>query len=450
VFKKSIPVVLMLLSLAGLCLGMLLTAEHFDLNHSNTGHSTSVLGFDGLQCGEGGGCQKVNTSSYAKISLGENREPMPVSVPAVGFFFMLAFLTGAAIRATPRRRRYYLSLAALFCVPALAFALYLFAVQALVIGSFCVYCLGLDALTITVAALIYVGHGGGLAGIIEDVKNSPRFTAAICILAMLYMDYRIYEMYTTWIEDGASTAAFGSAARGSDSHGSHGAHDAADETDPKVLEEARQAVAEFVAGYPELSTVEIEVNPFDGTRGNLDGGILVTEFADFECPHCKLAGFYVKDIAHRYGDRVGFVFKNYPLGTACNDNIKRDVHEDACEAAVGVQCAKRQGAFWPFHDGTFDNQGDLGRATLLRVAAQLGLDGNVFAECLEKDTVWDEVRTQVAQGHEAGLTGTPTFFINGKLLPNSHPLFVEAAIRYELREHGETSLPEDVDAMFPR
>jgi len=448
--SRYLPIVLMLLSVAGFCLGMLLTAEHFDLNHASTGHSTSVLGFDSLQCGEGGGCEKVNTSSFAKISLGESREAMPVSVPAVGFFFMLAFLTGAAFRATPRKRRHYLALAALFCVPALAFALYLFAVQAFVIGTFCVYCLGLDAITISAALLTFVGHGGGVAGIIADVKTSPRFTAAICIFAMLFMNYRIYGLYTGWIEDTTSTTASGSTASGGDSHGDHSDHGTPDETDPKVLEEARQAVAEFVAGYPALSTVEIDVNPFDGAKGNLDSGIIVTEFADFECPHCKLAGFYVKDIAHRYGDRVGFVFKNYPLGTACNDNLKRDVHADACEAAVGVQCAKRQGAFWTFHDGTFDNQGDLGRATLLRVAAQLGLDGDAFEECLEKDTVWDEVRTQVAQGREAGLTGTPTFFINGKQLPNSHPLFVEAAIRYELSERGETSLPEDADGIFPR
>ena len=61
-----------------------------------------------------------------------------------------------------------------------------------------------------------------------------------------------------------------------------------------------------------------------------------------------------------------------------------------------------------------------------------------------------EVREQVAQGRNAGLSGTPTFFVNGKLLPSSHPLFVEAAIRWELTQLGEMQLPEDTDGVFPR
>jgi protein-disulfide isomerase len=143
------------------------------------------------------------------------------------------------------------------------------------------------------------------------------------------------------------------------------------------------------------------------------------------------------------------VFKHYPLGTACNAGLSRDIHPHSCEAAVGTQCARRQGKFWEFHDHTFDNQGNLGTKTMLQVADQLGLDRAEFEECLNRDTLWDEVRAQVAQGKELGITGTPTMYVNGKELSSPHPLIVEAALREELKARGVTELPEDADDIFP-
>lgn len=440
--KKYTPIALLALSLAGLFLGLVLTSKHFDLNHAPPGPPTAILGFDGM-CGEGGGCAEVNTSKYAKISLGEVRTAMPVSIPAVGFFFMMAILAGAALRAGSDKREKYLAVGAACFVPAIAFSLYLLGVQALVIGKFCVYCLGLDAVTVLAACCAYLAHGGGVAGIFRDLKSPPRNLIIVLVFAMLIANYKTYQVYSGWIE--AAQEPVGDKSTQTDKGPTR-----SPEEQQQALAEARKAVAEFIAGYPAIETTELPTNVFDGAKGTLDAGVVVTEFADFECPHCKLAGFYVKDIAHRYGDRVGFVFKNYPLGTACNDNLKRDVHPDSCEAAVGVQCAKRQGAFWPFHDSTFDHQGALGRSKLLSIASQLGLNVDGFEECLEKDSVLAEVREQVAQGRNAGLSGTPTFFVNGKLLPSSHPLFVEAAIRWELSELGEMQLPEDTDGVFPR
>ncbi len=440
--KKAAPVALLVLSLAGLLLGLALTSKHFDLNHAPPGPATAVLGFDGM-CGEGGGCAEVNTSKYAKISLGTTRAAMPVSIPAVGFFFMIAMLAGASLRAGAPKRERYLALASAAFVPALGFSLYLLGVQAFLIGKYCMYCLGLDTVTALAAASAYLAHGGGIPGIITDLRSPSKRLVAILLFAMLLMNYKTYDAYTGWIEAASAPAE-------TNSNQANERQKNSPEEDKEAIEEARKAVAAFVSSYPTIEAVDLPTNVFDGTKGTLDAGIIVTEFADFECPHCKLAGFYVKDIAHRYGDRVGFVFKNYPLGTACNDNLKRDAHPDSCEAAAGVQCAKRQGAFWPFHDGIFNNQGSLGRSKLLSIAAELNLDSDAFTECLDKDTILDEVREQVSQGRNAGLSGTPTFFVNGKLLPSSHPLFVEAAIRWELIEMGEMQLPEDTDGIFPR
>lgn len=440
--KKSTPIALLALSLAGLFLGLMLTSKHFDLNHAPPGPPTAILGFDGM-CGDGGGCAEVNTSKYAKISLGEDRVAMPVSIPAVGFFFMMAILAAATLRTRAPKREQYLAVGIASFIPALAFGLYLLGVQALVLSKFCVYCLGLDAVTLLAACCAYLAHGGGVAAILRDLKSPPRNLIVVLVFAMLIANYKTYDVYSGWIEAAQAPASDKTATK--DKTPTRNPQE-----EQQALTEARKAVADFIASYPAIEAIELPTNVFDGAKGTLDSGVVVTEFADFECPHCKLAGFYVKDIAHRYGDRVGFVFKNYPLGTDCNDNLKRNVHPDSCEAAIGVQCAKRQGAFWPFHDSTFDNQGALGRSKLLSIAGQLSLDVDAFEECLEKDSLLAEVREQVAQGRNAGLSGTPTFFVNGKLLPSSHPLFVEAAIRWELTQLGEMQLPEDTDGVFPR
>ena len=160
--KKSTPIALLALSLAGLFLGLMLTSKHFDLNHAPPGPPTAILGFDGM-CGDGGGCAEVNTSKYAKISLGEDRVAMPVSIPAVGFFFMMAILAAATLRTRAPKREQYLAVGIASFIPALAFGLYLLGVQALVLSKFCVYCLGLDAVTLLAACCAYLAHGGGVA-----------------------------------------------------------------------------------------------------------------------------------------------------------------------------------------------------------------------------------------------------------------------------------------------
>ncbi|MBJ95647.1 MAG: hypothetical protein CMP23_14385 [Rickettsiales bacterium] len=443
--KKASPIALLALACAGMLLGMTLTARHYDLNHAPPGPATAVLGFEGM-CGAGGGCAEVNTSRYASISLGVERPAIPVSVPAVGFFLMLALLAGLALRNDSKRRAKYLALTAAACVPALCFALYLLAVQAFVISRFCPYCIALDAVTALSLGFAFIGHGGGVGGILQDLSTSSASLLGAALLVLLGGNYLAYNSYVGWIEDGESKAHRESGHKDSKHH----QHERAPTNDAEALEAARKAVAEFIESYPNLEVRDLVTNLFDGSKGQLEGGIVVTEFADFDCPHCKLAGFYLKDIAHRYGDRVGFVFKNYPLGTSCNDNLKRDVHPDACEAAIAVQCGRRQGAFWPFHDLIFDHQGSLGSDRMRSIAAELQLNTETFEECLEKDSILNEVKEQIAQGRDAGLTGTPTFFVNGKMLPSAHPLFVEAAIRWELVERGETELPEDSDGIFPR
>ena len=100
--------------------------------------------------------------------------------------------------------------------------------------------------------------------------------------------------------------------------------DMSPEEQEKALGEARKGVAEFAKTWGAADAMSIEVLGQDGVKGaGDDAKVTVIEFADFDCPHCRLAGYYVKDLAHRYGDQVRFVFKNYPLGSKCNDGLSR-------------------------------------------------------------------------------------------------------------------------------
>ena len=441
--QKAVPFLLVALSLVGIWLSMDLTDKHFQLIHQ------PELKFDSLcEVNETVSCAKVNASKWAAIPLGDGRAELPVAVPGVGFYVVVALLALMAVF-EPKRRSKALAYITLGMVPAIAFSLYLLAIQAFAVKAWCLFCLGLDATTLAAAALAYVGHGGGVSGIFADVKEDKSL-AGISLALLLAVTWVSYNSYAGKVGKESKKPKFTASASDSppDSKDAALEDDMSPEERALAIEQAKTAVAEFVATWPSVEAKEITVNPYDGIKGKTDADIVFVEFADFECPHCKMAGWFLKDIAHRYGDHVQFVFKHYPLGSACNAGLSRDIHPYSCEAAVGTQCARRQGLFWEFHDHAFDNQGNLGTKTMLNIADELGLERSQFEDCLNRDTVWDEVRNQVAEGRELGITGTPSMYVNGKELDSPHPLIVEAALREELKARGVTDLPEDADDIF--
>lgn len=443
--QKAVPFLLVALSLVGIWLGMDLTDKHFQLIHQ------PELKFDSLcEVNETVSCAKVNASKWSAVSLGEGRAELPVSVPAVGFYAVIALLALMAAF-EPKRRSKALAYIVIGMLPALAFSLYLLAIQAFAVKAWCLFCLALDATTLAALVLAWVGHGGGVAGILADAKADKNL-AGISVALLLAITWVSYNSYAGKVGKESKKPKFTATSTDAPKDGAEAdpvEEDLSPEERALAIEQAKEAVSEFVAKWPSLEAKTITVNPYDGVKGKADADVVFVEFADFECPHCKMAGWFLKDIAHRYGDHVQFVFKHYPLGSACNSGLTRDIHPDSCEAAVGTQCARRQGLFWEFHDHTFDNQGNLGTKTMLSIADQLELDRGEFEDCLNRDTVWDEVRNQVAEGRELGITGTPSMYVNGKELDSPHPLIVEAALREELKARGVTDLPEDADDIFP-
>jgi Na+/H+ antiporter NhaA/2-hydroxychromene-2-carboxylate isomerase len=141
----------------------------------------------------------------------------------------------------------------------------------------------------------------------------------------------------------------------------------------------------------------------DHVRGAPDAPVTLVEYGDYECPHCGRAAPSVLELLERFKGQVRFVFRHLPLP---------DVHPNAALAAEAAEAAGAQGKFWEMHDMLLARQDALQLADLLRYAAELGLDTRRFEEDLKAAKFAPRVAQDVNGAEEAGVAGTPTFFIN--------------------------------------
>lgn len=175
-------------------------------------------------------------------------------------------------------------------------------------------------------------------------------------------------------------------------------------------------------------------DPFFGPE---NAEVTIVEYSEFQCPYCARVVPTVNQIKEKYGDRVKVVFKDFPL----------DFHQYAQKAAEAAQCAHEQGRFWEYHDMLFANQGSLDIASLKQYASGLGLNTEQFNSCLDSGKYAAEVQQDLSDGRAAGVSGTPTFFINGEKLVGAQPFSAfESLIINEL---GSASLSDTSPSCSP-
>ena len=146
-------------------------------------------------------------------------------------------------------------------------------------------------------------------------------------------------------------------------------------------------------------------------RGPANAPIEMIEFSDFECPSCLRADPTVRQVMATYGDKVRLVYRHYPLPN----------HPNARPAAEASACAADQGKFWAYHDRLFTNRPKLDNADLKQHAVEIGLDAAKFNACLDGHTKKSKVDEDIRAAEEAGVNGTPAFFINGRSLSGAQP-----------------------------
>ena len=143
----------------------------------------------------------------------------------------------------------------------------------------------------------------------------------------------------------------------------------------------------------------------DHVRGPVDAPVTLVEYGDFECPYCGRAERVVRELLAELGDEILYVWRHLPL---------TDVHPHAQMAAEAAEAAAAQGAFWEMHDRMLDQQDALRAADLLDHARALGLDVERFRDDLRQHLHADRVAEDVDSADLSGVSGTPTFFVNGR------------------------------------
>lgn len=169
------------------------------------------------------------------------------------------------------------------------------------------------------------------------------------------------------------------------------------------------ATVETFLPEPELPAVEVEAK--GPSKGPESAPITVVIFSDFECPYCDRANAALDQVAEAYGDKVRFVFRDFPLS----------FHPNAHKAAEAGHCADEQGKFWALHDKMFENQRALGEESLKGYARDVGLDGDRFDNCLDTGKMAEKVIENMQAGEAVGVRGTPAFFVNGRMLAGALP-----------------------------
>jgi len=185
------------------------------------------------------------------------------------------------------------------------------------------------------------------------------------------------------------------------------------------IQQARDKYADSLRDKSEVSILlqpsSVTVNvTYDAARvqGNPDAPVTIVEFADYQCPFCKKSEDTLKALLSKYAGRVKLAFLDFPLS---------EIHGQARSAAEAARCAGEHGKFWEYHDSLFADPSKLDEPSLIERAQKLRLDKSAFRSCLTSGKFQQDIQANREQGVEAGVTGTPAFFINGVFLSGAQP-----------------------------
>ncbi len=182
------------------------------------------------------------------------------------------------------------------------------------------------------------------------------------------------------------------------------------------------AAANIGGGQPtQNAQVNLTLNNNDHVLGSNGAKVIVIEYSDFQCPFCR--SYWSQSFSQlkkEYIDtgKILFVYRHYPL----------DFHPQSTISAKATECPNESGKFWQMHDKLFSEQEKQGTGTIQFTAAdikkwasQIGLNSNSFGTCLDSDKYSQRIKDNTATGTQAGVSGTPTFFINNQKIVGAQP-----------------------------
>lgn len=172
------------------------------------------------------------------------------------------------------------------------------------------------------------------------------------------------------------------------------------------------------ASAPEVPNEKVsllEVTEKDWVKGESNAPVTLVEYTDFQCPACGAYHPLIKQLTEEFGDKVKVVIRHYPL---------IQIHKNALPSARAAEAAGRQGKFWEMYDLLFVNQKDWSlaedptKSIFPSYAGRIGLDVEKFRQDMADSSIDDKINQDRQTGNDLEITGTPTFFLNGKKLDN--------------------------------
>lgn len=362
-------------------------------------------------------CEAVNASAWSTF--------LGVPIASYGVFFYLSLFGLLLISGPARRVQPYSALAVawLGSVSAVGISVVLFGVSEFIIGALCLICLGLYVVNFLLWLVLWRGVTRGSAA--RSLRDG--------VMVLLGFVKTVFTggSQATFARLGAIALVAFAAVCVYLPYGVHAVLSATMSQEPNQSGTTSSKQDPFEA-WQTQTPISIPSNTTGGTFRDYDEGevsapIQIVEFADFECPGCRRLYVALKDILKQYEGKYHLTFRNYPLDQECNPKITREFHRNACLAAYFTRCAGEQGKFWEALDLVFTDpiledrnaSGKVKEFLLTKGAASLSLDSEAMVECIASGRYRAKLQDDIKEGDKAGLTSTPSLWINGKKV--EHP-----------------------------
>lgn len=361
--------------------------------------------------GEQFNCDKVNTSAWSQLF------GIPLGSYGFVFFGVIFFLAFAFLGLQSILVANAVLVFALF---AAGFSIFLFFISKFVIGTFCLLCIGLYAVSfiILLSALFLNPAQPFLVKVLQGIKGIIAFPAAffsfkgssavVSTIGLVFFACLIFAIDTL---DAHFEKSFRRSVAGQ-------------VLTPQNNEEI-DLFRQWQQTPPESFTLaEQQGAASDFSHGPSSAPVTIIEFSDLQCPACQHAAAVLEELVARHPGKIRLIYKHYPLDSSCNTAMPRSIHQYACLAATLAQCSGAQGRFWESIDLLFawdyhsaPQHGEEVKRALLQEFTKIGLDSVEAERCLEQGLAARKVADDVELGNKLGITGTPTLWINGKRLP---------------------------------
>lgn len=180
----------------------------------------------------------------------------------------------------------------------------------------------------------------------------------------------------------------------------------------------------FKQNQQDLADIQTGDDPWLGSDQPL---IYVVAYESMSCPYCKENQADIRKMIAKFGSVVRYIAKDFPT---------EGLHPNVMDAHLAAACANEQGSYWEYRDILYQNQGEFEKANLKKWAKQLGLNESQFNKCLDDEKYLQEIRADFASGAQAGVVGTPSYIINGTLIPGEIPFNIwEEVIGFILKNN---------------